>query len=121
MEKLVRWQGQRFFIEQTFKNGKSHAGRADYQVRKWRGWHHHMALVGLALLFVLEERHERRREMSRLSTTDITELLHWQFATQPSREAVIENIQRRHARRASATRSKQRVARRMSNRKSLTK
>lgn len=121
LEKLVRWQGQRFFIEQTFKNGKSHAGMADYQVRKWRGWHHHMALVGLALLFVLEERHERRREMSELSATDITELLHWQFATQPSREAVINNIQRRHARRASATRSKHRVARRKLSRKSLTK
>ena len=121
LEKLVSWQGQRFFIEQTFKNGKSHAGMADYQVRKWRGWHHHMALVGLALLFVLEERHERRRELSQLSATDITELLHWQFATQPTREAVIENIQRRHARRESATRSKRHVARRKSSRKPLTK
>jgi hypothetical protein len=59
--------------------------------------------MGLALLFVLEERHERRREMSQLSATDITELLHWQFATQPSREA--------------ATRSKQRVAQRKSRHK----
>jgi len=117
----VRWQGQRFYIEQRFKNGKSHAGMADYQVREWRGWHHHMAMVGLARLFVLDERHEQRRELSQLTATDITELLHWQFATQPSREAVIESIQRRHARRVSASCSKHRVARRKSRRKPLTK
>lgn len=81
------------------------------------GRRHGLALMGLALLFVLEERHERRREMSQLSATDITELPHWQFATQPSREAVIDNILRRHARREAATRSKQRVAQRKSRHK----
>lgn len=109
LEKLVGWQGQRFFIEQTFKNGKSHAGMADYQVRKWRGWQHHMALVGMALLFMLEERRLQRKEWSQLSAADITELLHWQFTTRPSREAVIERIVQRHRRRAKATASKRSV------------
>ena len=109
---LVRWQGQRFFIEQTFKNGKSHAGMADYQVRKYRGWQHHMALVGLALLFLLEERDGHLQSVPLLSATDISEILHWHFCTQPTQAAVIEQIARRHARRAKATESKQRVDRR---------
>ena len=25
---------------------------ADYQARKWRSWHHHMALVAMTLLFI---------------------------------------------------------------------
>jgi len=29
---------------------------ADYQVRPWNGWHHHMALVMMAMLFMLTER-----------------------------------------------------------------
>ncbi len=34
-------------IEEDFRNAKSEAGLADYQVRNWHGWHHHvtMALV----------------------------------------------------------------------------
>ena len=31
---------------------------ADYQVRGWLGWHHHMAMVLMAMLFMPEERIE---------------------------------------------------------------
>ena len=31
-------------IEEDFRNAKSEAGMADYQVRNWYGWHHHMAM-----------------------------------------------------------------------------
>jgi SRSO17 transposase len=55
-EELVRRQRQRFWIERTFEDGKSNCGMADYQVRTWRGWHHHMTLVAMAMLFVLTER-----------------------------------------------------------------
>jgi SRSO17 transposase len=110
--KLVRWQGQRFFVEQSFKNGKSNAGMADYQVRKWRGWHHHMAMVGVALLFALEQRERLAETLPQLSVADITELLHWQFVMRPSREELIERIMQRHRRRSNATASKYRVDRR---------
>ena len=109
---LVRWQGQRFFIEQTFKTAKSHCGMADYQVRKYRGWHHHMALVGVALLFLLDEKQNRSADTPLLSACDISELIDWHFCTQPSREAVIQTILERHQRRAKATASKLRVQRR---------
>ena len=61
-EELAYMQGQRHWIERSFEDAKSQLGMADYEVRKWRGWHHHMALVALAMLFILKERveHEER-------------------------------------------------------------
>jgi SRSO17 transposase len=47
----------RWTIEDCFLNGKEEAGLDEYEVRGWRGWHHHMTLVMLALWFlVLEKR-----------------------------------------------------------------
>ena len=112
LDTLVRWQGQRFFIEQTFKTAKSHCGMADYQVRKFHAWHHHMALVGLALLFLLDEKQNCGESIPLLSACDISEIIHWHFCTQSTREAVIDAIRRRHRRRAKATESKLRVQKR---------
>ena len=42
-------------IEECLKRGKSEAGLGDYQVRNWRGWHHHMTLSLLALWFLAGE------------------------------------------------------------------
>jgi hypothetical protein len=48
-----RW---RFRVQRTFQDGKSHAALDRYQARGWRAWHHHMALVMMAMPFMLEER-----------------------------------------------------------------
>ena len=111
LEVLARWQGQRFFVEQTFKNAKSHVGAGDYQIRKWRGWHHHMALVGLALLFLLEEKQDHRATMPLLSVSDITEMLDYYFCTAASAETIVRRVCSRHQRRARVTESKRRMAR----------
>ena len=111
LEVLARWQGQRFFVEQTFKNAKSHVGAGDYQVRKWRAWHHHMALVGLALLFLLEEKQDHHGTMPLLSASDITEMLNYYFCTPANAETVVARILARHQRRARVTESKRRMAR----------
>ncbi len=42
-------------IEECIKAAKSEAGLADYQVRTWEGWHHHMCLSLLATWFLTEE------------------------------------------------------------------
>ena len=42
-------------VEEGFRRGKSEAGLADYQVRNWRGWHHHQALSLLAAWFLNRE------------------------------------------------------------------
>ena len=48
---------------------------ADYQIRGWVGWHHHMAMTMLAQLFVLETRLKHKVEYELLSCADIHTLL----------------------------------------------
>ena len=54
--RLGLMQCQRFFIERAFEDARSELGLAQYEVRGWRGWHHHIARCCLALLFTLRER-----------------------------------------------------------------
>lgn len=55
-ERLAFMQAQRFWIERSFQDAKSELGLAQYEVRGWVGWHHHVTLVCMALLFSLKER-----------------------------------------------------------------
>jgi len=99
LEALAILQGGRHFVERVFEDGKSHVGMGDYQVRKWLGWQHHMALVGLAMLFVLEERLLAAKEYPLLSVRDVVELMSWYFMEHPSLERLVEVMRRRHRRR----------------------
>ena len=60
-QQLVRTSGMRWPIESCFEVGKQELGMGDYEVRSWRGWHHHMTLVilGLAFLVRLQGRFEK--------------------------------------------------------------
>ena len=51
--RLVRTSAMRWPIETCFETGKQELGMGDYEVRSWRGWHHHMTLVILALAFLV--------------------------------------------------------------------
>jgi SRSO17 transposase len=42
-------------IEECLKRAKGEAGLADYQVRTWKGWHHHQTLCLLATWFLTQE------------------------------------------------------------------
>lgn len=42
-------------IEEAIKRGKSEAGLSHYEVRNWRGWHHHQALSLIATWFLVSE------------------------------------------------------------------
>lgn len=109
-ETLAKHQGQRHFIERNFHNSKSHLGMADYQVRKWRAWHRHMAMVALAGLFVAEERLFQTEGCPLLSTRDVVQLLDWHFRNTPTLEAVIEQIEKRHRRRHITSKTKNKTA-----------
>lgn len=53
----VVWaHAQRYWIEANFQQAKSEVGMDHYEVRSWRGWHHHMTLTLLALWFVVLEK-----------------------------------------------------------------
>lgn len=93
-------QGQRFWIEHAFHEAKSQVGMAQYQVRVWRGWHHHVSLACLALLFTVKMRLETRGELPLLSTRDITELLDFYLPRRGlTEEEVLARIQQRHRQR----------------------
>jgi SRSO17 transposase len=53
---LVRQSGMRWPIETCFEEGTQALGMGEYEVRSWRGWHHHMTLVILAHFFLVRMR-----------------------------------------------------------------
>jgi SRSO17 transposase len=101
--RLAFMQGQRYWIERALQQGKQDVGLADYQVRGWRGWHHHLALVMMAMLFALEERQLHQQTRPLLSGRDMRALLN-QFL--PRRDTTLEEVLRqmevRHRKRQAA-------------------
>jgi SRSO17 transposase len=98
--RLAFMQGQRYWIERALQNAKQDVGLGDYPVRGWRGWHHHMALVMMAMLFMLEERllHQETRPL--LSGTDIRALLnHFLPRRDTTFEEVLRQMELRHRKR----------------------
>jgi len=75
LETLVERQSRRYFVERAVQDGKELAGLDEYQVTGWRGWHHHMTLVLLAMLFLLEVKHDLVEKAPLLSLQDTVEIL----------------------------------------------
>lgn len=109
-EELARRQGQRYFVERAFEDAKSHLGMGQYQARRWRAWVHHMVLVGLAMVFTLEERERVRSETPLTSVRDVVDLIAWYFEKDRTGVEVEEAIRARHKRREQAMISKRRKA-----------
>lgn len=73
--RLARAQAQRAFIERVFEEGKNIVGLADYQTRSWNGFHRHMALCSLSLLFLMEQKIKLQKSTGRVSAYFIQELV----------------------------------------------
>jgi hypothetical protein len=56
LEELVRARFARHRIEEVFEAAEGEVGLAQYEVRSWVGWHHHVTLSLLALWFLCGER-----------------------------------------------------------------
>lgn len=98
LPRLAYIQNQRYWIENAFHEAKSQLGMAQYQVRVWQGWHHHMALVCMATVFMAREKHKKRVEFPLLSYRDIVELLdHYLPRRNREEKEVHEQIKKRHA------------------------
>lgn len=106
IERLAFMQGQRFWIERSFQDAKSNCGMADYQVRGWRGWHHHMAMVMLAMLFMVKERLHHQDTLPLLSVADIVVVM---SVLLPRKDSTAEEVYRqlmvRHQKRLASIRS----------------
>lgn len=111
LAELVRKHSGRYWIERIFQDAKTSVGMADYQARGWVAWHHHMALVMLALLFLLKERRIHADTLDLLSCQDIVVLLDAYLPrTDRTKQAVIDSMNKRHARRRAAIESASRNA-----------
>lgn len=108
---LAQQQVRRWWVERILEDAKGQAGMGDYQVRGWLGWHHHMTLVMLAMLFLLQERvcHERTHPL--LSCRDIMVLLSQLLPRRNvSCEEILRQMEQRHRKRQAAVESANRKA-----------
>ena len=101
--RLAFMPGQRYRIERALQQGKQDVGLGHYQVRGWRGWHHHMTLVIMAMLFGLEERRLHQQARPLPSGTDIRALLnHFLPRRDTTLEEVLRQMEVRHRKRQAA-------------------
>jgi SRSO17 transposase len=82
-------QGQRYFVEKTFKEGKNQVGMGDYQVRSWDGFHRHMAICMLALNFLMEEKHALRPDLEFVTAEDIRSMIAFML---PSKRQTVDDM-----------------------------
>jgi hypothetical protein len=75
IERLGQMSCSRYWIERVLQDAKGNAKMADYQIRGWTGWHHHMVMVMLAMLFILELQIEWGEKAPMLSVMDVKEIL----------------------------------------------
>jgi SRSO17 transposase len=94
LERLAYMQGQRFWIERAFEDSKGSLGMSEYQMRKWRGWHHHMALICMAHLFLLRERIHNEKDFPLLSMQDVVTMLSFYL---PKRDVTEDEVFRQLA------------------------
>ena len=100
---LAMMQAARHFVERAFEDAKSQCGMAHYQVRLWNGWHHHMTLVMIALMFLAKERLANRDSAQLLSCRDVVEMLRHRLPRKiESDEDLVQSITERHERRRRA-------------------
>jgi hypothetical protein len=100
VDRLAYMQGQRYFVERSFQDAKSTAGMDHYQTRGWKAWHHHMAMVMMATLFMLETRLAHKESHPLLSCPDIVSLLaHFLPRRDITPEEVLRQMTVRHRQR----------------------
>lgn len=88
-ERLVYMQAQRYWIERSFQDSKMQCGLGEYQARKWRSWHHHMAMVMMAMLFMLEQRLLCKEFDPFTSCSDVVQILSFLL---PKRAVTIDEV-----------------------------
>jgi SRSO17 transposase len=75
LERLATMQCRRYWVERTLENAKGEAGLDQYEVRGWMGWHHHMTITLLAMLFLLQLTMQFREKAPLLTIQDAREIL----------------------------------------------
>jgi SRSO17 transposase len=59
--------GSRWRVEEFLEDAKGQLGMTHYESRSWTSWHHHMSLVALAHLYVVQTRRDLGRKVPDLT------------------------------------------------------
>ena len=92
LQEVVYMQMQRHFVEKSFREIKQQLGFADYQIRTWKAWYHHVALTMLALLYILEQQIIHQQDVPLLSANDIKYLLANSLQKKAQSQEELQNI-----------------------------
>jgi SRSO17 transposase len=65
IEKLVRVEGCRWAIEDSFETAKNELGLDHNETRSWHGWHRHVSLVMLAFAMMATIRHRANSALAK--------------------------------------------------------
>ncbi len=103
-QEFALFQAQRYWVERNFDDAKSELGMSDYQVRKWLGWHHHHAILFMAMLFMLKERINQKANFPLMSLRDarimVTTLIaETMIQNEPEMQRQIRLMKQRHLKR----------------------
>ena len=71
---FVWLSGRRWAIEQCFEECKGEVGMDHYEVRKYRGWHHHMLMTMLAHVFLWRLKLDLGKKSARTDGVAATEV-----------------------------------------------
>lgn len=100
IETLARMTAMRWPVETCNEDGKNELGMDHYEVRGWKGWHHHMTMTFLAHLFLVRLRVKMGLDAPALTIAQVRQLLQVvlpqrKFDAQSALDEV-ERIQRRN-------------------------
>ncbi len=104
---LAEWQSRRYWVERALQDAKGLAGLDQYRVTGWRGWHHHTAMVMLAMLYLLTTKATLASLATKLTLNDALEIVKTLMPQkQLTHEDAVEILREKHE-----NREKSRLAR----------
>ncbi|MCW3129895.1 MAG: hypothetical protein N2V75_07350 [Methanophagales archaeon] len=106
MNRLAEMSCSRYWIERALEDAKGEVSMAEYEVRGWLGWHHHMTMVLLAMLFLLTLQVKWKDKAPMLTIQDVREILEVILPRRRiTKEEILEIVKRKHKARESARKS----------------
>ena len=97
----------RYWVERALQNAKEEAGLDEYEVRSWQGWHHHITMTMLTMLFLLELQLTLKGKGPMLTIQDVRWILKRILPRRKiTLEGILKIIQKRHKARFSARKSR---------------
>ena len=107
LKTLAEWQSRRYWVERALQDAKGLAGLDEYQVIGWRGWHHHMTMVLLAMLFLLQLKQTLKPKVPLITLQDAVEILEVVMPKkQLTFEEAVDHIRKKHLNRLQSRNSR---------------